>query len=132
MDAAFLKTYLTIAVIMTTIDVAWLTYRGDYFKKLFTQVQGTPLQFRTAPAVLVYGVVMPLLVYFGAVEPATSTTNAALRGAVTGLLAYGLYDLTNYATLTRYTLEMTVTDIAWGTTLFATVAAATYFFIKNK
>lgn len=117
---------------MTSIDLAWLTYRGDYFRKLFAQVQGSPLEARTAPAVIVYGLVMPLLVYFGAVEPATSVGNAALRGAVTGLLAYGLYDLTNYATLTRYTLEMTVTDIAWGTTLFATVAAVTYFFIKRK
>ena len=128
----FLKTYLVIAAIMTSIDVAWLSYRGDYFKKLFADVQGSPLQFRAAPAALVYGVVMPLLVYFGAVEPATSVGNAALRGAVTGLLAYGLYDLTNYATLTRYTLEMTITDIAWGTTLFATVAAATYFFMSKK
>ena len=124
----FLKTYAYIVVIMTVIDVAWLTFRGDYFRKLFQSVQGSPLQFRTAPAVLVYGVVMPLLVYFGAVEPATSVGNAALRGAVTGLLAYGLYDLTNYATLTKYTLEMTITDIAWGTVLFAAVAAATYYF----
>ena len=124
----FLKTYAFIVVIMTVIDVAWLTYRAPYFRKLFQSVQGSPLQFRTAPAALVYGVVMPLLVYFGAVEPATSVGNAALRGAVTGLLAYGLYDLTNYATLTRYTLEMTVTDIAWGAFLFATVAATTYYF----
>jgi uncharacterized membrane protein len=128
----FLKTYLVIVALMTSIDLAWLTYRGDYFKKLFSDIQGSPLQARIAPAVLVYGVVMPLLVYFGAVEPATSVGNAALRGAVTGLLAYGLYDLTNYATLTRYTLEMTVTDIAWGTTLFAIVAAATHFFMNRK
>lgn len=126
----FLKTYAFIVVIMTVIDVAWLTYRAPYFRKLFASVQGSPLQFRTAPALLTYGIVMPLLVYFGAVEPATSVGNAALRGAVTGLLAYGLYDLTNYATLTRYTLEMTVTDIAWGTFLFATVAAATYSFTR--
>ncbi len=126
----FLKTYAFIVVIMTAIDVSWLTYKAPYFRKLFASVQGSPLEFRAVPAALVYGVVMPLLVYFGAVEPATSVGNAALRGAVTGLLAYGLYDLTNYATLARYTLEMTVTDIAWGATLFSIVAAATYIFTR--
>jgi uncharacterized membrane protein len=129
---AFVSTYLVIAVLLVVVDLLWLTYRGPYFRKLFASVQGgSPLEMRVFPAALVYGVIMPLLVYFGAVEPATSVTNAVWRGAVTGFLAYGLYDLTNYATLTRYTLEMTLTDMAWGTTLFAAVAGAT-FFLKQK
>jgi len=44
---------------------------------------------------------------------------------------YGLYDLTNYATLTNYTLTMTVKDMAWGTFLSALVAAAG-FYLKPK
>jgi len=37
---------------------------------------------------------------------------------------YGLYDLTNAATLTRYPLMFALQDILWGTLLCATVAAA--------
>jgi uncharacterized membrane protein len=43
---------------------------------------------------------------------------------------YGLYDLTNYATLKGYTLEMTVVDMAWGTFLCGTAASVTSYLLK--
>jgi uncharacterized membrane protein len=37
---------------------------------------------------------------------------------------YGLYDLTNYATLVDYPIRFALTDMAWGSYLFAVTAAA--------
>jgi uncharacterized membrane protein len=42
---------------------------------------------------------------------------------------YGLYDLTNYATLVKYPIKYAATDIVWGTVLCASAAAATYAII---
>ena len=43
-------------------------------------------------------------------------------GGLFGLIGYGIYDLTNYATLTNYTLRMTAVDMAWGCVLSAATA----------
>ncbi len=51
-----------------------------------------------------------------------SLLSAAGWGALYGLIGYGIYDLTNRATLARWSLKMTVIDMAWGATLCATTA----------
>lgn len=112
-------------VVIGILDFIWLTLRNVYHKDLFQSVQGTPLLVRWIPAILVY-VVLVGAVYIWAIKDARSVNDAALRGAVVGLLMYGFYDLTNYATLSRWTLEMTVTDALWGTLLCAASAAAGY------
>jgi len=44
-------------------------------------------------------------------------TAALLRGALFGFILYGVYDFTNLATLEKWTVRMTLVDVAWGTTL---------------
>lgn len=64
------------------------------------------------------------LVFF-VVEPGVrghTLKQAAVRGALFGLVTYGTYDLTNHATLRDWSLMMTVVDMAWGTILCAAVA----------
>lgn len=57
------------------------------------------------------------------VPRATSVWSAAGYGAVLGLVVYGVYDLTNYATLAQYPLPLAVVDIAWGVLACAVCAA---------
>ena len=40
---------------------------------------------------------------------------ALTYGALFGLLAYATYDLTNYATLRNWTLQITIVDLMYGT-----------------
>jgi len=51
------------------------------------------------------------------------TLNAAWKGAVFGATVYGVYNLTNMATLPGYRWLMVAVDTMWGTTLFAVFAA---------
>ena len=51
---------------------------------------------------------------------------AAALGALLGLLAYGTYDLSNYATLRDWPLTLTLIDMGWGAVLSAVSAAAGY------
>jgi uncharacterized membrane protein len=121
------KTFLIIGAVMLLLDALWLTVRADYHRALFASVQGSPLEMRLLPAIGVY-IILPVIVYFAAVTGAQSLGDAAKRGAYTGFLIYAFYDLTNYATFKRWTLQMTVTDTLWGTALCALGAASGYYF----
>jgi uncharacterized membrane protein len=114
-----------ITLIMLGMDGVWLTVRAAYHRQVFAAIQGQPLQIRMSAAIAVYAL-MVFAVWFFAVKPATDWYDAAGRGAAIGLVMYGLYDLTNYATLTRYPLHFTLTDLAWGTFLCATTAGAAF------
>jgi len=123
------KPLLGILVPLAIGDAVWLTLRNHYHRDLFQTIQQSPLEVRWIPAIAVYGIIVVAL-YFGAVQPATSSYNAMVRGMVVGILLYAFYDLTNYATLTKYTLEMTLTDIAWGTALCTVAATIGYLMYK--
>jgi uncharacterized membrane protein len=45
---------------------------------------------------------------------------------VFGLVAYSVYDLTNYATLQAFPLRVVVVDMAWGGVLSALTGAAVW------
>ncbi|MFW9080955.1 DUF2177 family protein [Pseudomonas sp. P2757] len=61
------------------------------------------------------------------VLPALTWQSAARMGALLGLVAYGTYDLTNWATLRGWSVQVSLMDWAWGT--FATAAACTVGFL---
>lgn len=112
------------------LDATWLTINYSYHMKLFESIQKSPLTVRLVPAILVY-ILIIVVVYFLAVKESTSLSNAVLRGAGLGFAMYGLYDLTNYATLTNYTLQMTLTDMTWGTVLCSLLAAVGFYLKPN-
>jgi uncharacterized membrane protein len=119
-------TLFAILATLLALDAVWLTLRAGVHESLFRAVQGgAPLRVRWLPAAIVYAI-MTAFVYLYAVRDARSSLDAAARGALIGVLAYGFYDITNYATLTNYTLAMTLTDMAWGTALFTVAAAIGY------
>jgi uncharacterized membrane protein len=110
------------------LDALWLTANHSYHVTVFAALQSQPLAIRWIPALLVYAVIIGAVWYF-AVRPATSWTDAASSGALLGFSMYGVYDLTNYATLVKYPIRYALTDMAWGSALCAAAAAATYAII---
>ena len=52
---------------------------------------------------------------------ATISSTAAL-GALFGLVAYGVYDFTNYSTLRQKPLVLTLPDLSWGILAIRTIA----------
>lgn len=118
------------AITVGLLDAGWLTLRYNYHNDLFYKIQKSEMNPRFAPAALIY-LLIPVAVFLYAVKDATSTKEAALKGALIGFILYAFYDLTNFATLTNYTLEMTLTDIVWGTTVCTLGAAVGYrFYIR--
>ena len=110
------------AVIGTILifDVFWL---GLIAKRFYADQLGSLMRkpVLAAPALLFYLLYAVGLVIL-AVRPndaATSVANSAFLGAVVGFVAYGTYNMTNYATLKHWPIKMTAVDWPIGTGLSA-------------
>ena len=136
-----IKELSVVAAIMLAMDALWLAGNNAYHRQVFAALQGQPLQVRWIPAAAVY-VLMIVGVWFFAVSPTTewstadatrgnAVITAASRGAFLGAVMYGLYDLTNYATLVHYPLRYMLTDMAWGIFLCAVVAGGARWILNN-
>jgi len=65
------------------------------------------------------------------VLPALSWQRAAKLGALLGLVAYGTYDLTNWATLRDWSVQVSLLDWAWGTVATAVACTVGYLVAKR-
>lgn len=125
---AYIIAYIAALLIFGVIDILWLTMVGA---KLFRDTLGDVLaqDVRRAPAIAFY-LLYPLGVVFFAVAPAlreASVSTAVLNGAMFGLMTYATYDLTNYATVRNWTLNLTLIDLSYGAALTAATAVLAYF-----
>ena len=50
-----------------------------------------------------------------------------ITGALFGFIAYATYDLTNYATLRGFPLNIVFIDLAWGAVVAALTSLAGYY-----
>lgn len=65
------------------------------------------------------------------VLPALSWQRAAKLGALLGLVAYGTYDLTNWATLRDWSVQVSLMDWAWGAVATAVACTVGYLMAKR-
>lgn len=115
-------------------DFIWFYFAGSFFKSEISNIarltDAGEWDVRYLPAALVYLLMSAGLVVF--VYPmATSVITAFALGALFGLVGYGLYDLTNLATLADWTVRFAIVDILWGTLLCGTVSAALYVIART-
>lgn len=126
----FLAAYAVALVVMGALDGLWL---GWLMKSFYREQLGALMtdSVRIVPAALYY-FGFPLAIVYLAVLPSASLSQAMLRSAVLGVAAFGVYDLTNLATLRGYTVMMTVVDMAWGAFATALGGVAAYHFVVAR
>jgi uncharacterized membrane protein len=113
--------YLGTLFAFLVLDGLWLgVFMGPTYKSLLGPLMLD--QPRLLPAVLFYLLYAIGCVVF-VVLPSGSWQRAARLGALLGLVAYGTYDLSNWATLQGWSARLAVMDMAWGT--FLTAACCT-------
>jgi uncharacterized membrane protein len=120
----FIAAYITSLVVFGLIDATWLSTTGSV---LYRPVLGDIVlaNLRVWPAVAFYAM-FPVGIVVFAVMPAlksSSVGTAAIYGLLFGAIAYGTYDLTNYATLRNWNLQITIIDIVYGAITSAVAAA---------
>lgn len=123
-----LREFGAVFCVLLALDAAWLWARADYHDRFFYAVQQSPLRLRLLPAVGVYLILAAAVTQLAVLE-AADLQNALLRGAIVGGALYAFYDLTNYATLARWTLAMTLTDALWGALAGAAAAGGVYWML---
>ena len=120
----FLKLYVISVPIFFVIDMIWLGFVASNF---YRERLGELMQVSWGPAIAFYLVYLVGLMFF-AVYPNLDKgwQMVLLYGALFGFFTYATYDMTNYATLKDWPLDMVIVDIIWGTVLGASVAVVTY------
>ena len=103
---------LKLAALMAVIDSVYLLPNAGKFGEIFEKVQGRPLKLRMWVLVPLYLVMAYALLTYA--PKGGSKWQAYLLGA----LVYGVYELTNYATLEEWPWQLVGLDIVWGAILF--------------
>ena len=110
------------------LDGLWL---GVLMSSTYKELLGSLMlaQPRWGPAIVFYLMYVLGAVYF-VVLPALSrgsARRAALGGAFFGLVAYGTYDMTNWATLQGWSAQLALMDMAWGGLLTCLASLSGYW-----
>lgn len=118
--------WVVAAVLFLVIDMVWLLWLGrSIYVSEIGEILRQPPNFSAAAAFYVlYVSGLMVMVIWPAVQ-AQSVSQALIRGAILGLIAYGTYDLTNLAVMKGFTTRIAIIDMIWGTVLTASVSALT-------
>lgn len=107
-----IKDFLLTAAIFLGIDFLWLKIIA---KNFYDKNLGGFERTVNWPAIVFVYLLIPLgIVLFVLPKTDGKTKLAPLWGAIYGLIVYGVYDLTNLATLKNWSLTMVFTDMLWG------------------
>jgi len=114
------KIYSTLIPLFLVIDFLWLGVIMSKFYKTelgpLARLQGDALAPVIWAAAVVY-VLIPLgivLFVLPRVSPDHFIASALMWGFIYGIVLYGVYDMTNYSLVSRWSLRMSLVDILWG------------------
>jgi len=124
-----IKTFFIALLFFFIIDVFWIYFVAT---PMYKQEVGSLMELKVPPALIFYVVFLLGLIFF-VINPNQNNTllNVFLIGAFFGLVTYGTYDLTVYASMNIFSLKLVIADILWGMFLSGTVAALTVFTINK-
>ena len=112
---------LLLLVVYALVEAAWLFAMRPFYASRFAKFTiDRVLSVRSWPAV---ALIYPLLLGAFYLLVLRARDLVVARGAVFGAAVYGVYNLTNKATLPGYPWCLVAVDTLWGTAVFAGLAA---------
>ena len=105
------------AIVMISLDFVYLSVMKGYFMNQVKNVQGSALKLNYFGAAICYVFLVAGLNYF-IIKPRKSISDAFLLG----LVIYGVYETTNYALFSNWSIVSVIIDTLWGGLLFASTA----------
>jgi len=128
----YVASYLVALVTFVAADMVWLGAMAPRFYK--PTLGDIAIAGVNLPPAIVFYAIYPIGLLIFAINPALksgSMTAAAVYGALFGFFTYATYDLSNYATLRNWTLQLTLVDVAWGTLLGAASSIVTFWLVSK-
>lgn len=126
-----LISYLLTVVVFFAIDMVWL---GLIAKNIYRKYLGFLMRDSVNwPAAIIFYFIFIVGIFIFVIIPSIekqSAASALFLGAFFGFITYATYDLTNYATLKGFPLNIVFIDLAWGSVLTAVVSLAGFYITK--
>lgn len=112
-------------LVLGVLDALWLGFLArDFYRRELGDLMTDSV--RVVPAAIFYFAYPAGLVALVLTPLPASLGDAVFKSALLGLVAYGVYDMTNMATLRHWSLKLALTDMAWGTFITAVAGAAAF------
>ena len=112
---------LVSAIVLIVIDSFYLNLMKGYFDNQVKKVQGTNIKLNFLGAAICYIFLIVGLNYF-IIKPHRSVQDAFLLG----LVIYGVYETTNLALFSNWSVLTVLIDTLWGGLLFGITTAIIY------
>lgn len=121
-----LKLYVISLAAFIALDCLWIFFlmKDMYREKLavVSHMGGAGLfDVKSLAALAVWALIVKGIILFVLPRTHGSYWWALVKGGIYGLIIYGTYELTNYAILTNWPLEIVGYDIAWGIFICAVI-----------
>ena len=117
--------YVAAFLVFVVADFGWLSLMGP---RLYRPVLGPILADEPdGKTAIVFYLLYAVGIAAFAIAPGLRTGRPLVAlgwGALFGLVAYGVYDLTNQATLRLWSVRLSLADMAWGAALTGVAAFA--------
>ena len=117
-----IKSFIIIGLIMGILDYIYLSSISNMFKKMLYRIQSSNLSLKLVPTILCYIFLIFSILYFIIIK-----NGNILDAFILGISIYAVYELTNYATIESWSLELVLIDTIWGGILFSLTT-----FLHNK
>ena len=123
--------YLLTTIVFFAIDMVWL---GFIAKDIYRKYLGSLLSDKVNwAAAIIFYLIFIVGIFIFVINPAIekqTVWRAIVLGAFFGFISYATYDLTNYATLKGFPLNVVFIDLAWGAALTSIVSLVGYHIVK--
>ena len=108
-----LISFILTFILLVFIDTLYLSspYISQFYKTSFGPIMRENIHILSA---LLTWLLIVFSIYFFVNRHSVSYKQSAIEGALLGLSLYGVYNLTNYATLTQWSIELGFRDTLWG------------------
>lgn len=117
-----LYVFIKIGLLMCIIDYVYLSTISKFFKKTIYEIQKSPINLKLIPTILCYIFLIFALQYFIICKKGN-----IVDAFILGICIYGVFELTNYATIDKWPLQLVVMDTLWGGILFS---LTTFIYLK--
>jgi uncharacterized membrane protein len=125
----WLAGYGAALLVVGVLDAAWLGFVArDFYRRELGDLMVDSV--RALPAAAFYFGYPVGLVTLALTPLPASLGEAVFRSALLGLVVYGVYDMTNMATLRGWTWKLALVDLAWGTAVAAVAGAAVWHVMR--
>ena len=123
--------YLVALIVFVALDAIWLGVMGaSYRAEIGPLLAASP---RLGPAAAFYVLdLLGLLIFVMLPGRKHGALWVILHGALFGLVTYGAYDLTNYAVMRHWSLDLTIRDMIWGMVVSAVAGTLGWLTMRGR